>query len=146
VAFGTRDYHHKSLIKAFSLQPRFVSRDFPSSLVCHFDVNENTFSSAHSCANIHDKKNVLKINFHTIATAIRCYHCNSSDTSTPFQCGEWFDRYDQPDLQLNDCSNVHGAKYCIKHIGRFEGLEEIFLGVLGEKKRKLKETFTAFAY
>jgi len=55
------------------------------------------------------------------AIAIRCYTCNSSDTSNPFQCGEWFDRYDKPDSETNDCSSVHGAQYCIKHIGRFEG-------------------------
>lgn len=39
---------------------------------------------------------------------------------------EYFERYDIPDLPLNDCSSVHGAKYCIKHIGRFEGLKIIF--------------------
>lgn len=38
---------------------------------------------------------------------------------------EYFERYDTPDLSLNDCSNVHGSQYCIKHIGRFEGLFEI---------------------
>lgn len=38
---------------------------------------------------------------------------------------EYFERYDLPDLTLNDCSSVHGAKYCIKHIGRFEGLMKI---------------------
>jgi len=59
--------------------------------------------------------------FFRTAIAIRCYHCNSSDTSSPFQCGEWFDRYDKPEIEPNDCSRVHGAKYCIKHIGRFEG-------------------------
>ena len=54
-------------------------------------------------------------------TAIKCYVCNSTDTSQPFQCSEWFERYDRPDIQPIDCSAVHGAKYCIKHIGRFEG-------------------------
>uniref|UniRef100_A0A336K354 CSON013015 protein n=1 Tax=Culicoides sonorensis TaxID=179676 RepID=A0A336K354_CULSO len=56
------------------------------------------------------------------ATSISCYVCNTtSSLSAPFQCSEWFDRYDNPDIQPQDCSNVHGAKYCIKHIGRFEG-------------------------
>ncbi|CAG9799194.1 unnamed protein product [Chironomus riparius] len=54
-------------------------------------------------------------------TSIKCYVCNSTDTSQPFQCSEWFERYDRPDIQPVDCSAVHGAKYCIKHIGRFEG-------------------------
>jgi len=54
-------------------------------------------------------------------TAIKCYVCNSTDTSQPFQCSEWFERYDRPDIQPVDCFAVHGAKYCIKHIGRFEG-------------------------
>lgn len=55
------------------------------------------------------------------ATSISCYVCNATDSNSPFQCGEWFERYDLPDIQPQDCSNVYGAKYCIKHIGRFEG-------------------------
>uniref|UniRef100_A0A1Q3FPR3 Putative conserved secreted protein n=1 Tax=Culex tarsalis TaxID=7177 RepID=A0A1Q3FPR3_CULTA len=55
------------------------------------------------------------------ATAIECYVCNATDSSTPFQCSEWFERFDTPDIKPQDCSNVYGAKYCIKHIGRFEG-------------------------
>ncbi|XP_053664086.1 U-scoloptoxin(05)-Sm1a [Anopheles marshallii] len=54
------------------------------------------------------------------ATAIDCYVCNTTDSTTPFQCSEWFERFDRPDLKPVDCSNVYGAKYCIKHIGRFE--------------------------
>lgn len=58
-----------------------------------------------------------------LALAIRCYVCNTtSSLNAPFQCSEWFDRYDKPDIEPQDCSNVIGAKYCIKHIGRFEGL------------------------
>lgn len=60
----------------------------------------------------------------SLAFAINCFHCNSSDTSKPFECGEWFERFDKPDIVPSDCSNVHGAKYCIKHIGRFEGLRK----------------------
>ncbi|XP_055838595.1 U-scoloptoxin(05)-Sm1a [Episyrphus balteatus] len=63
---------------------------------------------------------VFCMSFHT-AFSIQCYVCNTSDTVSPFQCGEWFERYDDPDIQPQDCSNVHGAKYCIKHIGRYEG-------------------------
>jgi len=55
------------------------------------------------------------------ASAINCYVCNATDSATPFQCGEWFERFDTPDIEPQDCSGVHGAKYCIKHIGRFEG-------------------------
>uniref|UniRef100_A0AAG5D910 Protein sleepless n=1 Tax=Anopheles atroparvus TaxID=41427 RepID=A0AAG5D910_ANOAO len=54
------------------------------------------------------------------ATAISCYVCNTTDSTTPFQCSEWFERFDRPDLKPVDCANVYGAKYCIKHIGRFE--------------------------
>lgn len=53
--------------------------------------------------------------------SINCYVCDTSDTSMPFQCSEWFDRFDKPDIMPQNCSNVHDAKYCIKHIGRFEG-------------------------
>lgn len=53
--------------------------------------------------------------------AIECYVCDASDTENPFQCGEWFERFDQPDLQPQNCSNVHGAAFCVKHVGRFEG-------------------------
>lgn len=55
------------------------------------------------------------------ASSINCYVCNATDSSSPFQCGEWFERYDRPDIKPQDCSNVYGAKYCVKHIGRFEG-------------------------
>ncbi|XP_055687506.1 U-scoloptoxin(05)-Sm1a isoform X2 [Lutzomyia longipalpis] len=58
--------------------------------------------------------------FRTVAS-IRCYVCNATDTSSPFQCGELFERYDTPDIEPQDCSDVHGAQYCVKHIGRFEG-------------------------
>lgn len=53
--------------------------------------------------------------------AINCYVCDASDTNSPFQCGEYFERFDEPDIQPQNCSNVHEAKFCIKHVGRFEG-------------------------
>lgn len=65
------------------------------------------------------RKKISKLNI--IASAINCYVCNATDSATPFQCGEWFERFDTPDIEPQDCSGVHGAKYCIKHIGRFEG-------------------------
>lgn len=55
------------------------------------------------------------------AVAIDCYVCNATDSASPFQCGEWFERFDMPDIKPQSCAGVHGAKYCIKHIGRFEG-------------------------
>lgn len=57
--------------------------------------------------------------FRPSALSIKCYVCNA--TSSPFQCGELFERYDEPDIEPVDCSSVHGAEYCVKHIGRFEG-------------------------
>ncbi|KAH8265901.1 hypothetical protein KR038_010044 [Drosophila bunnanda] len=57
----------------------------------------------------------------TAVTAIDCYVCDTSDTEHPFQCGEWFERYDEPDIQPQNCSSVHGAQFCVKHVGRFEG-------------------------
>lgn len=54
--------------------------------------------------------------------AINCYACDATDTSMPFQCSEWFERYDTPDIQPSNCSDVHDARYCIKHVGRFEGI------------------------
>lgn len=52
---------------------------------------------------------------------INCFVCDATDEKSLFQCGEWFDRYDDPQIQPQNCSSVHGARYCIKHIGRFEG-------------------------
>lgn len=76
-------------------------------------------------ANSKEHKIIFKII--QLATAISCYVCNSTDTSQPFECSEWFERYDTPDIQPVDCAAVHGAKYCIKHIGRFEGSRKSLL-------------------
>ncbi|XP_067636146.1 UPAR/Ly6 domain-containing protein bou [Eurosta solidaginis] len=64
---------------------------------------------------------LIAVAFCGTAVAINCYVCDASDTQTPFQCGEWFERFDDPDIQPEDCSNVHDAKYCIKHVGRYQG-------------------------
>lgn len=64
--------------------------------------------------------NDIPTNTHT-AVAIECFVCNATDSASPFQCGEWFERFDTPDIRPQSCAGVHGAKYCVKHIGRFEG-------------------------
>lgn len=53
--------------------------------------------------------------------SIHCFVCDATDTTKPFQCSEWFERY-QPDIEPDNCTDVHDAKYCIKHVGRFEGI------------------------
>ncbi|KAJ8962006.1 hypothetical protein NQ314_005788 [Rhamnusium bicolor] len=57
-----------------------------------------------------------------IALALNCYQCSGSDSNKPFQCNEWLT--DDIDIQPEPCDNVYGAKYCIKHIGRFEGTKQ----------------------
>lgn len=56
---------------------------------------------------------------------INCYVCDATDEKSLFQCGEWFERYDDPQIKPQNCSGVHGARYCIKHIGRFEGNDQL---------------------
>lgn len=55
----------------------------------------------------------------TLSAAIDCYQCSGSDPERPFQCNEWLT--DDVDLKPESCDSVYDAKYCIKHIGRFEG-------------------------
>ncbi|KAJ8985787.1 hypothetical protein NQ317_014441 [Molorchus minor] len=52
-------------------------------------------------------------------SALNCYQCSGSDPKEPFQCNEWLPS--DIDIQPEPCDNVYGAKYCVKHIGRFEG-------------------------
>ncbi|XP_045460442.1 U-scoloptoxin(05)-Sm1a [Harmonia axyridis] len=54
----------------------------------------------------------------TLSAAIDCYQCSGSDPERPFQCNEWLT--DDVDLKPESCDSVYDAKYCIKHIGRFE--------------------------
>ncbi|KRT82586.1 hypothetical protein AMK59_3763, partial [Oryctes borbonicus] len=54
-----------------------------------------------------------------LALAIDCYQCSGTDSKHPFQCNEWLSS--DVDLQPLSCDRVYGAKFCIKHIGRFEG-------------------------
>ncbi|KAL0120115.1 hypothetical protein PUN28_008048 [Cardiocondyla obscurior] len=51
---------------------------------------------------------------------IRCYQCNSTSNEYPFQCNEFLTS--DMDLQPESCDDVYGAKYCVKHIGRFEAM------------------------
>ncbi|XP_050293484.1 U-scoloptoxin(05)-Sm1a [Anthonomus grandis grandis] len=53
------------------------------------------------------------------STALNCFQCNGSDPTHPFQCNEWLGS--DIDLTPTPCDEVYGAKYCIKHTGRFEG-------------------------
>ncbi|RZC42416.1 uncharacterized protein BDFB_011561, partial [Asbolus verrucosus] len=50
--------------------------------------------------------------------ALNCYQCSGSDPTNPFQCNEWLSS--DIDIKPEPCDNVYNAKYCIKHIGRFE--------------------------
>ncbi|XP_044738820.1 U-scoloptoxin(05)-Er1a [Chrysoperla carnea] len=53
------------------------------------------------------------------AISIKCFQCSGTNsTQHPFQCNEWLSDYD---MEPKSCDSVYGAKYCIKHIGRFEG-------------------------
>ncbi|XP_065169648.1 UPAR/Ly6 domain-containing protein bou [Atheta coriaria] len=54
----------------------------------------------------------------TSTLAIECYQCTGTDSSNPFQCNEWLSS--DTDLQPQSCDDVYGAKYCVKHVGRFE--------------------------
>ncbi|CAH1974528.1 unnamed protein product [Acanthoscelides obtectus] len=51
--------------------------------------------------------------------ALNCYQCSGSDPEKPFQCNEWLSN--DIDIKPEPCDAVYNAKYCIKHIGRFEG-------------------------
>ncbi|XP_071055404.1 UPAR/Ly6 domain-containing protein bou [Onthophagus taurus] len=51
--------------------------------------------------------------------AINCYQCASTNTTSPFQCNEYLK---DADILAESCDGVHGARYCVKHTGRFEAL------------------------
>ncbi|KOC70020.1 hypothetical protein WH47_08281, partial [Habropoda laboriosa] len=51
--------------------------------------------------------------------SLRCYQCNSTSNSHPFQCNEFLSS--DIDIEPQPCDAVFGAQYCVKHIGRFEG-------------------------
>jgi hypothetical protein len=54
-----------------------------------------------------------------IAHGLECYRCVSTNSSQPFLCNEFLT--DAYDIKPESCDDVYGAKYCIKHVGRFEG-------------------------
>ncbi|CAG4915723.1 unnamed protein product [Colias eurytheme] len=51
--------------------------------------------------------------------SINCYQCSGTDSNDPFQCNEYLDS--ESSLVPTDCSLIHNAQFCIKHVGRFEG-------------------------
>ncbi|KAK9707888.1 hypothetical protein QE152_g27558 [Popillia japonica] len=70
--------------------------------------------------------------------AIDCYQCSGTNNTNQFQCNEWLSSVAVPTTRTNfnvtrrfegihpkwvplPCDRVYGAKYCIKHTGRFEG-------------------------
>ncbi|CAG9856515.1 unnamed protein product [Phyllotreta striolata] len=54
-----------------------------------------------------------------LSLSINCYQCSGSDPTQPFQCNEWLSS--DIDIKPESCDHVYGAKYCVKHVGRFEG-------------------------
>ncbi|XP_074104661.1 glycosylphosphatidylinositol anchored membrane protein boudin isoform X2 [Cotesia typhae] len=61
----------------------------------------------------------LLVVFIVPANGISCYQCTSTNSSSPFQCSE--NLSSDTDLKATPCSDVYGAKFCLKHVGRFEG-------------------------
>ncbi|XP_044009362.1 U-scoloptoxin(05)-Sm1a isoform X1 [Aphidius gifuensis] len=76
-----------------------------------------------SSKNIHCYSMILLgyflLEFITPARGINCYQCSSTNNVHPFQCNEYMS--EDIDISPTDCSDVWGAKYCVKHVGRFEG-------------------------
>ncbi|KAF7280836.1 hypothetical protein GWI33_005439 [Rhynchophorus ferrugineus] len=54
-----------------------------------------------------------------VSFGLDCYQCNGANSLEPFQCNEWLSS--DIDIKPEPCDEVYGAKYCIKHTGRFEG-------------------------
>ncbi|XP_045765767.1 uncharacterized protein LOC123867651 [Maniola jurtina] len=52
--------------------------------------------------------------------SISCYQCSGTDSNQPFECNEFLDSNSQ--VIPTDCEGIHDAQFCIKHVGRFEGL------------------------
>lgn len=60
-----------------------------------------------------------------LVESINCYQCSGTDSENPFECNEYFDN--DIDILPKDCSSIHNAQYCIKHVGRYEGEESGYL-------------------
>ncbi|XP_063619423.1 uncharacterized protein LOC134792138 isoform X1 [Cydia splendana] len=71
---------------------------------------------------MHLYKSVLfmSLTFSSLKTveSINCYQCSGTDSENPFECNEYFDN--DIDILPKDCSDIHDAQYCIKHVGRYE--------------------------
>ncbi|XP_070163703.1 UPAR/Ly6 domain-containing protein bou isoform X2 [Polyergus mexicanus] len=52
--------------------------------------------------------------------SIQCYQCTSINNEDPFQCNEFLTS--DVDLQPESCDDVYAARYCVKHVGRFEAI------------------------
>ncbi|XP_013138845.1 PREDICTED: uncharacterized protein LOC106103609 [Papilio polytes] len=65
---------------------------------------------------------VSSIFFITIRSvnSISCYQCSGTDSENPFECNEFLET--DTDILATDCATIHDAQYCIKHVGRFEGV------------------------
>ncbi|XP_065347127.1 uncharacterized protein bou isoform X1 [Cloeon dipterum] len=64
------------------------------------------------------------------SAVINCYQCSSTDHEDPYTCNELFNVDGDPDGFLppvKPCDQVHGASYCIKQTGRFEGSQTLYL-------------------
>lgn len=55
-----------------------------------------------------------------IAYSINCYQCSGTNSNEPFECNEYLDT--NTELEPIDCEGIHNAQFCIKHVGRFEGI------------------------
>lgn len=53
------------------------------------------------------------------AVSISCYQCNSTDIENQFRCTEFMDTYG---LEPKPCTSVYNAAYCVKLVGRYEGI------------------------
>lgn len=51
--------------------------------------------------------------------SIQCYQCTSTNNTHPFQCNEIFTS--DVDIEPESCDGIFGARFCVKHVGRFEG-------------------------
>ncbi|XP_025831156.1 uncharacterized protein LOC108741657 [Agrilus planipennis] len=61
---------------------------------------------------------VILLQFIQKSHCISCYQCSGTDNKTPFECNEFLDS--DTALVSTPCDDVYDAKYCIKHVGRFE--------------------------
>jgi hypothetical protein len=82
----------------------------------------------HNCITIYLFKilfDAQKLILYSSLEAIDCYQCSSTDHEEPYTCPESFNEEGDPDGYTPDskpCDQVHGASYCIKQTGRFEGI------------------------